>query len=319
MHIADVESGMLGANGIVGGGPPMVVRRGLSAKVRGTNQVAVAFFGDGGSNQGTFLESLNLPSVWKLPAIFVVENNGYAEARRASTRSAARRREARRRLRPAGRGRRRPRFLRRLRGGRRGDARARAGGGPSLLECKVNRYYGHFEGDAQTYRGTGEVEDIRATRDCLDRFPPARRPRAGCSTRPSSRDRRGGRGADRGGGRRRPRRRRCRSRDDAADRRLRLVLGEARMARKIDPAGDQRGAAPGDAARPDASSCSARTSPAAPAPEARRMPGAARSASPRGSTPSSARARPRHADLRVGVHRRGRRRRGQPGCARSPS
>jgi len=80
MHIADVDKGMLGANGIVGGGPPMNCGVGLSAKVRGTDQVGVSFTGDGGSNQGTFLESLNLASVWHLPCIFVVENNGYAES-----------------------------------------------------------------------------------------------------------------------------------------------------------------------------------------------------------------------------------------------
>src|ERR687889_449330 len=80
MHIADVDKGMLGANGIVGGGPPMNCGVGLSAKVRGTDQVGVSFTGDGGSNQGTFLESLNLASVWHLPCVYVVENNGYAEA-----------------------------------------------------------------------------------------------------------------------------------------------------------------------------------------------------------------------------------------------
>src|SRR5438874_12124627 len=80
MHIADVDKGMLGANGIVGGGPPMICGVGLSAKVRGTKQVGVSFLGDGASNQGTFAESLNLAAVWRLPTIFVVENNGYGEA-----------------------------------------------------------------------------------------------------------------------------------------------------------------------------------------------------------------------------------------------
>jgi TPP-dependent pyruvate/acetoin dehydrogenase alpha subunit len=76
MHIADLDKGMLGANGIVGGGPPLVCGVGLSAKVRGTKQVGVSFTGDGGANQGTFLESLNLASAWDLPCVFVVENNG---------------------------------------------------------------------------------------------------------------------------------------------------------------------------------------------------------------------------------------------------
>ncbi len=79
MHIADLSKGMLGANGIVGGGPPLICGAGLTAKVLGTGGVAIAFLGDGASNQGTTLESYNLASVWKLPAIFVIEDNGYAE------------------------------------------------------------------------------------------------------------------------------------------------------------------------------------------------------------------------------------------------
>ncbi len=79
MHIADLSRGMLGANGIVGGGPPLICGTALAAKLKGSGGVSVAFFGDGGSNQGTTLESMNLASVWNLPAIFVAENNGYAE------------------------------------------------------------------------------------------------------------------------------------------------------------------------------------------------------------------------------------------------
>lgn len=80
MHTAGLSKGMLGANGIVGGGPPLICGAALAAKVRGDGGVGVAFFGDGGSNQGTTLESLNLAAVWRLPAVFVAENNGYAEA-----------------------------------------------------------------------------------------------------------------------------------------------------------------------------------------------------------------------------------------------
>ena len=80
MHIADLSKGMLGANGIVGGGPPLICGAALTAKVLETDDVAVAFIGDGASNQGTTLESLNLAGVWKLPAIFVVEDNGMGEA-----------------------------------------------------------------------------------------------------------------------------------------------------------------------------------------------------------------------------------------------
>jgi len=171
MHIADFEKGMLGANGIVGGGPPLVCGVGLSAKVRGTAQVGVSFLGDGASNQGTFLESLNLAAVWKLPCVFVVENNGYAEATSSRYHQAV------------------DDVAKRADGfgmpgivvdghdffavhEAAGEAirRARAGGGPSLVECKVTRFYGHFEGDQQTYRAPNEIEDARATRDCLERF-----------------------------------------------------------------------------------------------------------------------------------------------------
>ena len=171
MHIADVSRGMLGANGIVGGGPPLVCGVGLKAKVTQTDQVGVSFTGDGGSNQGTFLESLNLAASWHLPVVFVVENNGYAESTSSNYHQSG------------------------IDVAKRADgfglpgvtidgfdffavheaageaiARARKGGGPTLLECKVMRYFGHFEGDQQTYRGEGEVEALRRDRDCLNAF-----------------------------------------------------------------------------------------------------------------------------------------------------
>ena len=80
MHIADLDKGMMGANGIVGGGPPLICGAALAAKTLKTGGVAIAFVGDGGSNQGTTFEAMNLAAVWKLPAIFIFENNGYAEA-----------------------------------------------------------------------------------------------------------------------------------------------------------------------------------------------------------------------------------------------
>src|SRR5712692_1183753 len=80
MHLADSRLGMLGANGIVPAGLPLACGAALSAKVRKTDQVAVAFFGDGGSNAGAFHESLNLAAVLKLPVVFILENNGYADA-----------------------------------------------------------------------------------------------------------------------------------------------------------------------------------------------------------------------------------------------
>ena len=171
MHVADLDRGMLGANGIVGGGPPMVCGVGLSAKVRGTAQVAIAFVGDGGSNQGTFLESLNLASVWGLPVIFVVENNGYAEATSSQYHQSGV--DVAKRADGFGM----PGvlidghdFFAVYEAAGEAIGRARKGAGPSLLECKVNRYYGHFEGDQQTYRAPGEVEEIRQTRDCIEQF-----------------------------------------------------------------------------------------------------------------------------------------------------
>src|SRR5437867_9579431 len=79
MHIADMDKGMLGANGIVGGGPPLACGSGLTAKVNKTDQVTICFFGDGAAEQGTLHESLNLAAIWKLPVVFVAENNGYAD------------------------------------------------------------------------------------------------------------------------------------------------------------------------------------------------------------------------------------------------
>jgi pyruvate dehydrogenase E1 component alpha subunit len=171
MHIADLDQGMMGANGIVGGGPPLVCGAALAAKVLGNNRVAVAFVGDGGSNQGTTFESLNLAKVWNLPAIFVVENNGYAEATSATYSVAADSIAER----ASGFG--MPAvsvdghdFFAVYEAADEAIRRARRGDGPSFIECKVNRYYGHFEGDAQTYRPPDEVAKLRESRDCIDKF-----------------------------------------------------------------------------------------------------------------------------------------------------
>jgi pyruvate dehydrogenase E1 component alpha subunit len=170
MHIADLSKGMLGANGIVGGGPPLICGTALAAKIKGTGGVSVAFFGDGASNQGTTLESMNLASVWGLPVIFVAENNGYAETT-SSTWSVASDNIADR---AAGFG--MPGvivdgfdFFAVHEAASEAIARAREGGGPTLLEMKFTRYFGHFEGDQQSYRA-GEVEHARAELDCLKRF-----------------------------------------------------------------------------------------------------------------------------------------------------
>jgi len=171
MHIADLSKGMLGANGIVGAGAPLAAGAALAAKLKGSRSVAVAFFGDGGSNEGAVFEAMNLASVWNLPCIFVAENNGYAEAT-ASNWSLACDHIADR---AAGFG--MPGvtvdgldFFAVHEAAGAAIERARAGEGPSLIEVKLTRYYGHFEGDAQTYRAPDEVKHYRETRDCLMQF-----------------------------------------------------------------------------------------------------------------------------------------------------
>lgn len=171
MHIADLEVGMLGANGIVGGGGPLICGTALASKIRGEKNVGVCFFGDGASNQGTIFEAMNLASVWKLPVIFVAENNGYAEAT-SSTFSVAVENIADR---ASAFG--MPGvivdgfdFFAVYEAAGEAIKRAREGGGPTLLEVKLSRYYGHFEGDQQTYRAPGEVQKLRETKDCLMQF-----------------------------------------------------------------------------------------------------------------------------------------------------
>ena len=171
MHIADLDKGMMGANGIVGGGPPLICGAALSAKHRGTGGIAVAFVGDGGSNQGTTFEAMNLAAVWKLPAIFIFENNGYAESTSSKWSVAsgdiAKRAEA---FGMPGKIADGHDFFEIYEVAKEAIDRARSGGGPSLLEFKLNRYYGHFEGDAQTYRGKDEVKKLREEKDCLKKF-----------------------------------------------------------------------------------------------------------------------------------------------------
>jgi pyruvate dehydrogenase E1 component alpha subunit len=171
MHIADFRVGMLGANGIVGGGPPLVCGVGLASKVKGSGQVGVAFLGDGASNQGTFLESLNLSAIWKLPVVFVVENNGYGEATgqayHQSVEDTAKRADGfgLPGITVDGND-----FFAVSEAVGEAVARARAGHGPTLVECKTTRFFGHFEGDTQAYRDLDEVVEARASRDCLVAF-----------------------------------------------------------------------------------------------------------------------------------------------------
>lgn len=168
MHIADISKGMLGANGIVGGGPPLVCGAALAAKVKKNNAVAVAFFGDGAFNQGTTLESMNFASVYQLPVFFVLEDNGYAEST-ASSWSIGGHNPVRRAegfgipgVRVDGHD-----FFAVYRAAKDAVDHLRAGGGPKFLHIEFTRYYGHFEGDQMTYRPPGEVKEERNFLDCL--------------------------------------------------------------------------------------------------------------------------------------------------------
>ncbi len=161
MHIADLSKGMLGANGIVGAGAPLVCGAALTAKTLKTGGVAVCFYGDGASNQGAVLESYNLAKIWNLPVVFVAEDNGYAEATASSWSVGGSQ---------TGRGEGFGIPSRQVDGSdffdvyeASGEAieRARAGEGPSLLHVRLNRFYGHFEGDAGTYRLAEEIENAR--------------------------------------------------------------------------------------------------------------------------------------------------------------
>jgi len=166
MHIADTTKGNLGANGIVGGGIPIATGAALTAKQLGTDQVAVSFFGDGAANQGTFHESLNLAAIWKLPVIYVCENNQYAESLPAGKAFATDDIASR----AIGYGMpgvnvdgRDVRLVHAAAG--EAVARARAGGGPTLIVAEAYRHEGHYYGDPQQYRTKGEIEAWRATFD----------------------------------------------------------------------------------------------------------------------------------------------------------
>ncbi|TQV75916.1 thiamine pyrophosphate-dependent dehydrogenase E1 component subunit alpha [Denitrobaculum tricleocarpae] len=170
MHIADLSKGMLGANGIVGGGPPLICGAALTAKTLKTGGVAIAFLGDGASNQGTTLESYNLAKVWNLPAIFVVEDNGYAESTASAWSVAGTQTKRAEGFGMSGVEVDGHDFFAVWEVAREAIERARGGEGPSLIHVKLNRYYGHFEGDAITYKGEDEIDKIKATKDCLNLF-----------------------------------------------------------------------------------------------------------------------------------------------------
>lgn len=157
MHVADMSVGMLGANGIVAAGLPIAVGSALAHQVRRTGNIAVVFFGDGALAEGVLHESFNLAAIWKLPVLFVCENNGWSEFSPTSRQFAGN--------------------AARLAGAfaipaksvdgndaldlkaaaRALVAEVRSGGGPRLLECRTHRVRGHFEGDPQKYRNSEEL------------------------------------------------------------------------------------------------------------------------------------------------------------------
>lgn len=159
MHIADVELGILGANGIVGAGLPIATGAAFACKYKKTDRVAVCFFGDGASNRGTFHEALNMASIWKLPVIYVAENNMYGisnyQKNHMNIADIADRAAA---------------YgipgvvvdgndvIAVYEAASEAVARARKGDGPTLIECKTWRHRGHFEGDPQVYKDPAEQE-----------------------------------------------------------------------------------------------------------------------------------------------------------------
>lgn len=171
MHIADFSIGMLGANGVVGGGYNLAVGAGLAAKLRNSDQVSVCFFGDGASNRGTFHEGLNMAAAWKLPVVFVCENNQWASTTPYRTTTSVENIADR----AIGYG---------IPGvvmdgndvfavyeaAQAAVQRARAGGGPTLLEAKTYRIKGHFVGDPEMYRTREEVQEQFETNDPLKKF-----------------------------------------------------------------------------------------------------------------------------------------------------
>ncbi|NMB87394.1 MAG: thiamine pyrophosphate-dependent dehydrogenase E1 component subunit alpha [Chloroflexi bacterium] len=170
LHISDYDLGILGANGIVGGGIPTAVGAALAFSMRKEPRVALSFFGDGASNEGSFHEAANMAGLWKLPVIFFCENNLYGEGtpqdRQAPVADLAKRAES-------------YNFPGVIVDGNDPVAvyevttaaveRARSGQGPTLIEAKTYRFRGHYEGDPQVYRKPGEMEQWKK-RDPIPTF-----------------------------------------------------------------------------------------------------------------------------------------------------
>jgi pyruvate dehydrogenase E1 component alpha subunit len=173
MHLYDVERGNLGANAVVGGGLPMITGAALAFKLRGEPRVAVAFFGDGATNIGTFHESLNMAQLWEVPAVFVCENNHYAESTPASQHLPIQ--DLSKRAVAYG--------MKAMtvdgqdvedvhRTATRALSHARKGKGPVFLLAETYRLVGHYVGDPQVYRPKGELQELREHEDPLDKLRP---------------------------------------------------------------------------------------------------------------------------------------------------
>ena len=174
MHIADVEAGMLGANGIVAGGVPIACGAATSARMRDTDEVAVSFFGDGALSEGAFHEAFNLAGTWELPLVGIIENNQYGEMTGLDEQhpevslddltvygepyGVARERVDGMDVEAV------------YRAAAEAIERGRAGGGPSLVECVAYRFEGHHEGDSEFYREDGELDEW-TERDPLETYP----------------------------------------------------------------------------------------------------------------------------------------------------
>ena len=167
MHLYDVEKGNLGANAVVGGGLPAITGAALAFKLRGESRVGVAFFGDGATNIGTFHESLNLAQVWRVPAVFVCENNKWAESTPGEQHSPVWDDMAKRAL---------AYDMKAIKVDgqdveevyartREALEFARGGGGPVFMDVECERLVGHYVGDPQVYRPKGQQQELRETRD----------------------------------------------------------------------------------------------------------------------------------------------------------
>ena len=170
LHIADVEYGNLGSNGIVGGGIPIAVGAALTAQMKKTNEVIICFFGDGATNEGSFHESLNIAAIWQLPVVFICENNEYGMSspikKMTNINNLSRRADS-------------YGFpgitidgndlLQVMTETQIAVDQARSGRGPTLIEAKTYRYSGHSKSDQQVYRSTEEVMRHKAN-DPIKRF-----------------------------------------------------------------------------------------------------------------------------------------------------